>query len=51
MKVGVGFTGHVVVENNVDLLDIDTATEDFSSNEDAVLELLEAVIDFDSILG
>lgn len=51
VEVGVGFSGHVVVENNVNLLDIDAATEDLSSDEDAVLKLLEAVIDFDSNSG
>jgi len=48
VKVRVSFTGHVVVENNVNLFDIDATTEDFSGDEDAVLKLLEAVVDFDS---
>jgi hypothetical protein len=51
VKVRVSFTGHVVVENNVNLFDIDTTTEDFSGDEDAVLKLLEAVVDFDSNTG
>ncbi len=51
VKVRVGFTGHVVVENYVNLFDIDATTEDFSGDEDAVLKLLKAIVDFDSNSG
>jgi hypothetical protein len=51
VKVRVSFTRHVVVENNVNLFDIDATTEDFSGDENAVLKLLEAIVDFDSNFG
>ncbi len=38
---------HVEVEHNVDLLDVDIATEDFSGYQNTMLELLEALINFD----
>ena len=49
MKVGVSVERHVEVEDNVDLLDIDTTTEELSSDEDAVTELLEALVNLKSI--
>lgn len=48
MEVGVGIVRHVVVKHDVDLLDVDAAGEDIRGNEEAQLELLEALVDFDS---
>ena len=48
MQVRVSIPGHVKVEHNVDFLDVDSATENLSGNQNAVLELLEAVINLDS---
>jgi len=50
VKVGIGVTGHIVVENDVDLLDINSTAENLSSNKDSVLEFLEAVVDLDALL-
>mmetsp|Transcript_39396 Transcript_39396/g.51560 ORF Transcript_39396/g.51560 Transcript_39396/m.51560 type:complete len:390 (+) Transcript_39396:638-1807(+) len=49
MQVGVGVEGHVEVEDDVDLLDVDAATEELRGHEDAVAELLEALVDFQSV--
>ena len=49
MKVGVSVERHVEVEDNIDLLNIDTTTEELSSDEDAVTELLEALVNLKSI--
>ena len=51
MQVRVSVPGHVKVEHNVDFLDVNTATENLSGNQNAVLELLEAVINLDSIIN
>ena len=48
VQITVGFGWHVEVENDVNLLNVDTTTEDLGCNKDAVLELLEALVDFDS---
>lgn len=48
MQITVGFGWHVEVENDVNLFNVDTTTEDLSGNKDTVLELLEALVDFDS---
>lgn len=50
MQVGVGVTRHVVIENDVDLLDIDSTTENLSGDKDSVLEFLEAIVDLDALL-
>ena len=48
VQVFVALFGHVEVEHDVDLLNVDAAGEKFGCNQNAVLELLEAVVDFDS---
>jgi len=48
MQVGVSVPRHVKVEHNVDFLDVDSATENLSGYQNAVLELLEAIVDLDS---
>lgn len=50
MEVGVTVTGHVVVEDDVDLLDIDSTAKDLSRNKDAVLEFLEPIVDLDTLI-
>jgi len=37
-------TGHVVVDDDVDALDVDTAPPDVRRDEDAVLEVLESLV-------
>ena len=48
MEVGVGVLGHVVVEHDVDLLNVDAAGEDVRGHEESELELLEGLVDLDS---
>ena len=48
MKVGVGTLWHVVVEDDVDLLNVNASSENLSCDQDAVFELLESFVDFDS---
>lgn len=48
VKVRVGFGGHVVVDGEVDALNVDTATEDVSSNADALVELLKLLVTADT---
>ena len=50
MEVLVGVVGHVVVDDDVDALDIDSATEEIGGDEDAGLELLEALVAGDAFL-
>ena len=51
VEVGVSAVRHVVVEHNIDLLNIDASAEDLGGDQDAVLERLESLVDFDSELG
>jgi len=48
MQIGVRFLWHVKVENNIDLLHVDTSTEYVSCNHDSVLEVLELSVSLDS---
>jgi hypothetical protein len=48
MEIGVRIEGHIEVEDDVDLLNIDAAAEKFSGHQNAVTELLEALIDLQS---
>lgn len=48
VKVGVGTLWHVVVEDDVDLLNVNASSENLSCDQDAVFELLESFVDFDS---
>ena len=50
MEVGVSAVRHVVVEHNIDLLNIDASAEDLGGDQDAMLERLESLVDFDSEL-
>ena len=49
MEVGTSLLWHVKVEDDVDLLDVNAATEELCCNEDAITELLEAFVDLQSI--
>lgn len=48
MKVLIGFIWHVEVEDDIDLLDIDTSSEEVSGNHDSILAFLEILVDLDS---
>jgi hypothetical protein len=48
MKVRVGITRKIVVDGKVDTLDIDTTTEDVSSDTDTLVELLELLVTLDT---
>ena len=50
MQVGVRVVRHVIVEYDVDLLDVDTSAEDLGGDQDTVLEGLESLVDFDSVV-
>ena len=50
VEVRVSAFGHVVVEDNVDLLNVNASPEDLCGDQNAVLELLESFIDLDSLL-
>jgi hypothetical protein len=49
VQIFVALLGHVEVDYDVDLLDIDSAAKKLSRNQDAILELLKAVVDFKSV--
>ena len=49
VQVGVSVAWHVEVEHDVDLLNIDTTAEELSGDEDAGLELFEALVDPNSV--
>lgn len=51
VQVAVGLGGHVKVEHDVDLLNVDTTSENLGGHQDTVLELLEALVNFDSVLS
>ena len=48
MKVGVSIAREIVVDGEVDTLDIDTTTEDVSSDTDTLVELLELLVTLDT---
>jgi len=50
MQVAVRLLRHVVVKDDVDLLNIDTTAENLGSNQDTVLKLFEALVNLDSII-
>jgi len=50
VEIGVRVLGHVVVEDDIDSLDVDTAAEDISGDKDAVLEVLEVSVALDALL-
>ena len=49
VQVRIRLSRHVKVEDHIDLFDIDSSSEDVSSNHDPVLELLEVIVPLDSI--
>lgn len=50
MKVRVGVSWQVVVDGQVDSLDVDTTSEDISSNADSLVEVFEFLVSFDSAM-
>ena len=50
MEIRVSIKRHVEVEDDVDLFDIDTTAEKLCCHKDAVTELLEALINLQSIV-
>jgi len=50
VEVRVGVSRHVVVEDDVDLLDVDTTTEEIGGHKNTVLEFFEPVVDLDALL-
>lgn len=48
VEVGVRISGQVVVDSEVDTLDIDTTAEDVGGNANALVELLELLVAFDT---
>ena len=49
MQVGVGITGEIVVDGQVDTLNIDTTAEDISGDTDTLVELLELLVALDTV--
>ena len=49
MQVLVRLSGHVEVDDDVDLFDVDSATKEISRDHDAVLALFEALIDLQPV--
>jgi hypothetical protein len=49
MEVGVGIRGKIVIDGQVDALNIDTTTENISSNTDTLVEFLELFVSLDTI--
>ena len=50
MQVGVRVFGHVIIEHDIDLLNVDTSAKDLSGDQDTVLEGLESFVDLDSVV-
>lgn len=50
MEVRVGVSRHVVVEDDVDLLDVDTTSEEIGGHKNTVLEFFEPIVDLDALL-
>ena len=50
MQVSVSRVGHVVVDDNVDAFDVDTATDDIRGNHDSLVEILEGLVSGDAFL-
>lgn len=49
MEVGIGTFGHVVVDNDIDTLNINTSSEEVSGHHDTGLELLELLVFLNSV--
>jgi len=50
MKIGVGVLWHIVIEDNVHSLDINTSTEKIRSHQDSSLKVLEETVPLESLL-
>jgi len=50
MKILVGLTSHIEVDNDIYLLNINSSSEDIGGNKNSELSFLELVINLDSIL-
>lgn len=50
MEVGVITFGHIVIDNNVHPLDVDTSTEKIGRDNDPFFTFLEKIVIFDSLL-
>lgn len=50
VEVGIGISGHVVVDSEVDPLDIDTTAENVGGHADTLVELLELFVSLDTLL-
>lgn len=50
MEVGISVGGKIVVDGKVDALNIDTTSKDISGNTDTLVEFLEFLVTFDTIL-
>ena len=50
MQVGVGISGEIVVDSEVDALDINTTTKDVGGNANALVELLEFLVTTNTII-
>ena len=48
MEVRISISGKIVVDCEVDTLNIDTTAEDISGNTDALVEVLELLVAFDT---
>jgi len=48
MKVRVGVCWKIVIDGEIDLLDINTATKDIGCNTDALVEVFELLVAFDT---
>lgn len=49
MEVRVGTVRHVVVDDNVDTLDINTTAENVGGNHDTLVEVLEVLVPRDTV--
>ena len=50
MQVRIRVFGHVIIEHDVDLLNVDTSAKDLGGDQDTVLEGLESFVDLDSVV-
>lgn len=50
VEVAVLISGHIVVDNNVDSLEVNTTTEEISGDHDTGLELLKVLVASDTVL-
>ena len=48
MEIGIRLRRHVVVDDNVYSLNVDSTTEDFSGNHYSLVEILETLVSVDS---